>query len=73
MPSPMIRKEQQLKDCKELVDQLYQKMNNHDRRAFVRGLADSLASHLTPADRDEWIERMQKQIATPSDDTPRAA
>lgn len=73
MPSPMEHKEQQVRMCVNLAEKVFVKMSAHDKRVFVRGLADALALKMSPADRDGWIEKMQNKIAAPSDDTPHAA
>lgn len=73
MSNPMERKEQQVRKCTNLAEKIFTKMSAHDKRVFVRGLADALALKMSPAARDEWIERMQNKIAAPSDDTPHAA
>lgn len=62
MPSPMVRKIQQVSECVNLSEKVYIKMNAHDRRIFVRGLSDALALKMSPADRDEWIEKMKMNI-----------
>jgi hypothetical protein len=62
MASPMVRKQEQISSVIELVTQVFSKMSRHDQLVFVRALSEHLALKMSPGDRDEWIEKMRKNL-----------